>query len=204
MSTATPITEPTSAIAMALKTQRRRTLQASLHPGLATLCSAEDEHAYLLRRDVQQIEALGPIPPANWLDEAGQVRTALDGATLAALGLAWRPCPDLAALDLSPTGVWYAARQSEEGIQYLAHTHGYYEALGAFLASPGAPGVLQQAGPYPVGVVPFVALYPDGRWEAGTNATAQPVLLALRDRDDLATQLAAELGDILYDRTWPM
>ena len=166
-----------------------------------TLATTPDERFYLIRGD----EALGPLP-MRWSEQEDTLPTILIHEALEVLGLAWGPLPCGWYPDdpegLTEAGVWYLHVAGPTGGRYVQRTLGFTRALDAFLASPEAARLLALAGPRPRGAVPFVRLHADGRYETGTDAAAEPVLLTLQAYRDPRV-LHRELRWALDERTWP-
>jgi hypothetical protein len=80
------------------------------------------------------------------------------------------------------------------------HTQGYEDALTAFLATPDAKPFMHQ--PWLVGRVPCLLLFPNGSFGMAPDASAQPIVLPMREEND-AKELRRHLNDLLMEWTWP-
>ena len=172
-----------------------RALRAGLHPGLVTLACSLQEEPYLLRLVGDQVERLGPLPRAVCVDKHDKELPAFTVS-----GFTWQPATDTLLNDLNPYGAWYVAQETPSGTRYVQHTQGYQDALSAFLRSPGAEVFINQ--PWKVGRVPCLLLFPNGSFAVAPDASAQPIVLPMRETND-AKSLRSQLDDLILERTWP-
>ncbi len=173
----------------------RQSFYAGLHVGLVTLASSMEEEPYLIRLVGDQIEALGPLPRADCVDEHDH-----ELPTFTIDRRDWQPCTAELISDLNPYGAWYVPQETPTGTRYIQHTQGFQDALTTYLASPEAEAFMDQ--PWQVGRVPCLLLFPNGSFVTAPDASAQPIVLPLGLYSD-AKSLRSDLEDLVMERTWP-
>lgn len=172
-----------------------RSFYAGLHPDLVMLASDLEEENYLVRLNGEQIEYAGPFPRPLCIDKGDKE---LPCFTIPSV--TWLPATNELIDDLNPYGGWYIPQETPTGIQYTQHIQGYQDALSAFLRSAEAEVFINQ--PWQVGRVPCLLLFPNGSFATAPDASAQPIVLPMREEND-AKGLRSHLDDQIMERVWP-